>query len=117
MAVGPDLTQIHLRLQSQGEDPTEWLLKTILRPSEDMAPQYTPWTILTKAGETLTGLPRRKGGDQEAYLGIDGKEFSVKKKDIDFHKESSTSIMPADLLQNLTDQELRDLFAFLRQSR
>lgn len=115
VAVGPDLTQIHHRLQSQGEDPTEWLLKTILRPSEDMAPQYTPWTILTKNGETLTGLPRRKGGDGEAYLGIDGKEFNVRNADIEFHKESNTSIMPADLLQNLTDQELRDLFAFLRE--
>jgi putative heme-binding domain-containing protein len=82
-----------------------------------MAPQYTPWVILTKEGKTLTGLPRRKGGDQEAYLGIDGREFTVKKRDIEFHKESDTSIMPADLLQNLTDQEIRDLFAFLRQGR
>lgn len=116
-AVGPDLTQISRRLESQGEQKIEWLLKTILRPSEDMAPQYTPWIILTKAGKTLTGLPRRKGGNAEAYLGIDGKEFSVKKQDIEFHKESDTSLMPKDLLQNLTDQEIRDLFAFLQQHR
>jgi len=115
-AVGPDLTQISRRLESQ-DDPDEWLLKTILRPSEDMAPQYTPWIIVTKDGETLTGLPRRKGGSREAYLGTDGKEFSVKKENIEFHKESDTSIMPKDLLQNLTDQEIRDLFAFLKQSR
>ena len=115
-AVGPDLTQIARRLESQ-DDPDEWLLKTILRPSEDMAPQYTPWIIVTKQGKTLTGLPRRKGGNAEAYLGIDGKEFSVKKPDIEFHKESDTSIMPKDLLQNLTDDEIRDLFAFLKQSR
>ena len=113
VAVGPDLTQIARRLDSQGENQTDWLLKTILRPSEDMAPQYTPWTILTKDGRTLTGLPRRKGGNAEAYLGIDGKEFSVTKPEIEFHKESDTSIMPKDLLQNLTDQEIRDLFAFL----
>ena len=50
---------------------------------------------------------------QEAYLGVDGKEFTVKKKDIAFHSESKTSIMPAGLLQQLTRQELRDLFAFL----
>jgi len=115
-AVGPDLTLIARRLDQQ-EDKDEWLLKTILRPSEDMAPQYTPWTIVTKQGKTLTGLPRRKGGNSEAYLGIDGKEFSVKKQDIEFHKESDTSIMPKDLLQNLTDQEIRDLFAFLKQTR
>ena len=53
----------------------------------------------------------------EAHLTLDGKEFTVKKQDIEFHKESNTSIMPAELLQNLTDQEIRDLFAFLRQDR
>ncbi len=116
-AVGPDLTQIARRLDSQDQSRSEWLLKTILRPSEDMAPQYTPWIILTTQGKTLTGLPRRKGGNSEAYLGIDGKEFSVKKQDIESHKESRTSIMPKDLLQNLTDQEIRDLFAFLMQDR
>ena len=50
---------------------------------------------------------------QKADLGLDGKEFTVKKKDIAFHSESKTSIMPAGLLQQLTRQELRDLFAFL----
>ncbi len=116
-AVGPSLTQMDRRLQSQGPRATEWLLETILLPSKDMAPQYTPWIIVTTDGKTLTGLPRRKGGKSEAYLGVDGKEFSVKKEDIEFHQESGTSIMPQDLLKNLTDQEIRDLFAFLKQPR
>jgi putative heme-binding domain-containing protein len=78
-----------------------------------MAPQYTPWQIVTKDGKQLVGLPRRKGGNAEAYLGLDGKEFIVKKPDIELHREMPKSIMPDGLLQNLTKQELRDLFAFL----
>lgn len=109
-AVGPDLSKIRQRIASEG---VEWLLETILQPSKQMAPQYTPWQIVTTDGKTLVGLPRRKGGNQEAYLGMDGKEFSVKKPDIEFHREMSTSIMPEGLLQNLTKQELNDLFAFI----
>lgn len=109
-AVGPDLTTIRQRVASEG---VEWLLETILQPSKQMAPQYTPWQIVTTDGKTLVGLPRRKGGNQEAYLGIDGKEFSVKKPDIEFHREMPTSIMPEGLLQNLTVQELNDLVAFI----
>ena len=115
-SVGPSLSLIARRLPQHPEQAKRWLLETILQPSKDMAPQYTPWTVVTKDGKQLTGLPRRKGGNSEAYLGVDGKEFSVKKQDIEFHQESRISIMPKGLLQNLTHQELRDLFAFLLQS-
>ena len=109
-AVGPDLSKMRQRVASEG---VEWLLETILQPSKQMAPQYTPWQILTTDGRTLVGLPRRKGGNQEAYLGLDGKEFSVKKPNIEFHQEMPTSIMPEGLLQGLTIQELNDLVAYI----
>ena len=77
------------------------MLETILQPSKHMAPQYTPWQIVTNDGKQLVGLPRRKGGNAEAYLGLDGKEFIVKKPDIEFHREMPKSVMPDGLLQNL----------------
>jgi hypothetical protein len=109
-AVGPDLSKIRQRVASEG---VAWLLETILQPSKQMAPEYTPWQIVTTDGKTLVGLPRRKGGNQEAYLGIDGKEFTVKKPEVEFHREMPTSIMPDGLLQSLTVQELNDLVAFI----
>ena len=112
-AVGPDLSQITRRRAAQGDDGRRWLLETILQPSKEMAPQYTLWTIVTTEGKTLVGLPRRKGGNSEAYLGLDGKEFSLNKDQIEFRHEAKKSIMPDDLLRALTTQEVRDLFAFL----
>jgi len=112
-AVGPDLSKIRQRIASEG---VEWLLETILQPSKQMAPQYTPWQIVLTNGKTLIGLPRRKGGSGEAYLDIDGKEFLVKKPNIEFHREMPTSIMPEGLLHGLTVQELNDLFAFILSS-
>lgn len=111
-SVGPDLSQIHQRV-STTSDGKRWLVETILQPSRDMAPQFTPWQIVTTDGRQFLGLPRRKGGDSEAYLGTDGREFSLKVATIELRQEATTSIMPADLLQQLTDQELADLFAFL----
>ena len=116
-AVGPSLSLIARRLPKDKTAAKRILLETILQPSKEMAPQYTPWIIRTTDGKQLTGLPRRKGGNSEAYLGIDGKEFSVKKADIELHQESRISIMPEGLLQSLTLKELRDLFAFLMSSQ
>jgi hypothetical protein len=85
--------------------------------NRDMAPQFTPWQIVTKDGKQHIGLPRRKGGNSEAYLGTDGREFSLKNTDIESRHEATVSIMPSDLLQQLTRQELADLFAFLTAAR
>jgi putative heme-binding domain-containing protein len=116
-SVGPDLSQMSRRLVSAGTDGRRWLLETVLQPSRDMAPQFTPWQIVTTDGKQHLGLPRRKGGNSEAYLGIDGKEFSLKVTDIESRHEAMVSIMPADLLQQLTRQELADLFAFVSAKR
>lgn len=116
-AVGPSLTNISQRLAAHDDGGKRWLLETILQPSREMAPQYTPWQIVTTDGKILTGLPRRKGGTQEAYLGVDGKEFTVKKDQIEIHREASKSVMPDDLLKSLTPQEIADLLAFLIQPR
>lgn len=117
-AVGPDLSTMNRRVGVAGKEEGErWLLETTLQPSRDMAPQFTPWQVVTTDGKQLLGLPRRKGGNSEAYLGIDGREFSLKNDQIESRHEATVSIMPAELLQQLTRQELADLFAFLTASR
>jgi putative membrane-bound dehydrogenase-like protein len=116
-AVGPSLTKISQRLAAHEDGGKRWLLETILQPSREMAPQYTPWQIVTTDGKILTGLPRRKGGSQEAYLGLDGKEFTVKKDQIETHREVNKSVMPDDLLKSLTPQEIADLLAYLMQPK
>ncbi len=113
MDVGPSMSAMSARLRSLGNDGRSWLLQQMLQPSAEMAPQYTPWLILTVDGRIFTGLPRRKGGGAEAYLGADGKEFVLKKVDIEQHRESEVSLMPEGLLQSLTIEELRDLIAYL----
>ncbi|MEM8953424.1 MAG: PVC-type heme-binding CxxCH protein [Verrucomicrobiota bacterium] len=105
--VGPDLTTIFERGDQR------WLLAQLLNPNAELAPQFMPWRIVTKDGVTHIGLPLRKGGNREAYLGIDGKEFTLAKSNIVEHEELSMSLMPAGLLSPLSPEELRDLLAYI----
>ncbi len=114
--VGPSMSAMSARLRALGTQRRRWLLKQMLQPSAEMAPQYTPWLIRTTDGQIHTGLPLRKGGGAEAYLGSDGIEFVLKKSEIEEHRESRTSLMPEGLLATMTIGELRDLIAYLESA-
>jgi putative heme-binding domain-containing protein len=104
--MGPNLSHIGRRLRPQ-------ILQAILQPSRDVAPGFRQWLIETTNGKTRSGVALRKGSEQEVYLGSDGREFSVPIAEIASRSEIEASIMPDGLTEQLTDQELRDLLAFL----
>jgi putative membrane-bound dehydrogenase-like protein len=111
-AIGPDLTMI-------GHSQTrEHVLESILNPSREIAPLYTLWTIRTKDGTVIDGmLLRRDGQENEVYVDSTGQEIKVKEPTIIDRRMRSESLMPAGLVQTLTDQELRDVVAFLMEKR
>ena len=109
--VGPDLTRIGHGISR------ERLLESILQPNKEVSPYMRPWVIRTKDGKTHTGIAMRRGGNSEAYLGIDGKEFHINKLTIVTKQELHTSMMPPGLAHTLTLPELRDLLAYLIQKR
>jgi len=111
--VGPDLSRIGLRATRR------FLLESILEPSKEIAPQYVPTTLQTDDGRTLVGIPLRKGGGAgvEAFMDIDGNEFKVPTLDIVARQEQGISLMPTGVSETMTVTELRDLIAFLLQTR
>jgi putative membrane-bound dehydrogenase-like protein len=106
--VGPDLSSI-------GKSMTrERFIQSLVQPSREMAPQFTPWIVLTNNGETLTGLYIGEEVDGTLKLADqNGKVHRIHPRDIEQKKPSEQSIMPAGLADNLTPQELKDLAAFL----
>ena len=106
--VGPDLSSI-------GKSMTrERFIQSLVQPSREMAPQFTPWIVLTKDGQTLTGLYVGEEVDGTLKLADqNGRVHRIHPHDIEQKKPSEQSIMPAGLADNLTPQELRDLAAFL----
>ncbi len=104
--VGPDLTLI----ARQGDESA--LLRSLLEPSRDVAPQYYATSLVLKDGSEFTGILLRSSS-VDVFRDLLGKERTFKPEDIVKRAESHASPMPSGLVDALTDVELRDLLAFL----
>lgn len=106
--VGPDLSNV-----GRGKNQRE-LLRSILEPSREMAPEYQPRTIELKDGRVVTGI-RLRSYTSEVLRDANGQNQIFPTGDIASITESNVSFMPAGLANLLTLRELRDLIAFLDQ--
>jgi putative heme-binding domain-containing protein len=105
--VGPDLSSI-------GRTDRRHILESILQPSNTVAPHYVAWHLETAAGKTLTGMLIHTQLDEYTFLDAKGDRFKVKTGDLAEQRPLATSIMPDGLVDRLTDQEIRDLLAYLQ---
>jgi putative heme-binding domain-containing protein len=108
--VGPDLTTVAKSMTR------ERLLQSIVDPSREIAPQFTPWIIQAADGTVKNGVYVGEEVDGKVlYADNEGKIFKLHPRDVEDKKASDKSIMPEGLAATLTAQELRDLLAFLLQ--
>jgi putative heme-binding domain-containing protein len=108
--VGPDLTTI-------GRTERRHILESILRPSSVVAPHYQVWEIETADGKVHTGMLVKTVLDEYTYLDAKGDLFKLNTRNIVESRPVPTSIMPDGLPDLMTDQELRDLLAYLSSRR
>lgn len=106
--IGPDLTHY-------GKTATlERLVQSIVEPSREIAPQFTPFVMQTTDGQTKTGVYIGEEVDGTVrYADDKGAVFRLHPRDVEERQASAKSIMPEGIAQQLTAQELRDLAAFL----
>jgi putative heme-binding domain-containing protein len=104
--VGPDLTTLSKRFKRADT------LESIVFPSKVISDQYRSTTIQTKRGVRIDGLAAPQG-DTVTVTQSDGSKVTLRKDEIDSQYASLTSVMPENLLDSLTKQEIADLFAFL----
>ena len=64
----------------------------------------------------MSGMLLHTQLDEYTYLDAKGERFKVRTSDLVEQRPLTTSIMPDGLVDRLTDQEVRDLLAYL-QSR
>jgi putative heme-binding domain-containing protein len=86
-----------------------------LQPSQEIAPEFQSWLLVTKDGKALSGLRLQKPGDDgvEDYADPAGKKFSLRTEEIESRQASTTSIMPDGLEKLVSIGDLRDLVTFL----
>jgi putative heme-binding domain-containing protein len=108
--VGPDITR-------NGRNDFDQLLSNVLDPSAVIGPAYQAVAVLTDDGRVVTGLPTEQT-DQRIVLKLQGGKTEVlNMASVEQIKRSSVSLMPEDLEQQATEQELADLFAYLALDR
>lgn len=108
--IGPDLS-------AAGRTDRRSLLESILQPSNNVAPHYQTWSIVTADGKTFNGMLIRTLLDTYTYIDAKGAPFKLNTRDVVESQPLPASIMPNGLADLLTDQELRDLLAYLETRR
>ncbi len=69
---------------------------------------------MTKDGRVLTGLLGDSTADTITLVDAKNQRTVLKRTDLEALKESPVSLMPEKLLDELTDQQIRDLVAYVQ---
>jgi putative membrane-bound dehydrogenase-like protein len=105
--IGPDLTTADRKSR-------EFLVLNIVDPSAVIRPEFTAYTLLTTDGRLLTGLIVESTPQAVTLVDAKNEKTVVPRAKIDDLKPSPVSLMPEKLLDELSDQQLRDLFSYLQ---
>ena len=104
--VGPEIT-------ANGRSSFNQLLSNVLDPSLVIGPGYQATTVATTDGRVLTGLIVEQGRDRLVLKLQGGKLETVLLDQVDDRKTADVSLMPEGIENQLSPQELVDLFSFL----
>ena len=108
--VGPDLTAYQ-------RDNLGTLLSSVLNPSAEIREGYAYVDVETKDGRTLGGFLTDRDAQVVVLRGLDGQDVTLRTGDIRAIEPAGRSLMPEGLLDGLSDDQLRDLFGYLRSSQ
>jgi putative heme-binding domain-containing protein len=104
--VGPDLTNMHKRFMRKE------VMEAILYPSHTISSQYSSSIVVTDEGKTYTGL-LTESGDNYVITTNKSEKITIPKDEVEQLGASPVSVMPNGLIDELTVDEIADLFAYM----
>lgn len=104
-AIGPDLT-------GAGRHNIDYLLQNIIAPSDVVPVDYRVTLVTTTDGRVLSGVIVAKT-EQTITLQTATEKMTISRDRIDETSPSTLSLMPEGLFKSLTDDQVRDLIAYL----
>jgi putative heme-binding domain-containing protein len=107
---GPDLTPYQ-------RDDLGTMLTSVVDPNAEIREGYENYLVTTKDGRSLSGFLADQDKNVVVLRGFDNADLMLKRDDIAKLEPAGRSLMPEGLLDELEPQEIRDLFAYLRQSQ
>jgi putative membrane-bound dehydrogenase-like protein len=108
--VGPDLTTYR-------RDDLDAMLLNIINPNAEIREGFAGSIVATTDGRVLSGVLVEQDKNVVVLRGDEGKDINLPRAEIAEMRPSSSSLMPAGLLDPLNEQQVRDLFAYLRSTQ
>ena len=106
--LGPDLT-------GSNRKNLDYLLENILDPSASVGSDFRAVNVVLKDGRIVNGVISAQA-ERTLTLQTAQEPLTVDRQEIDEVVPTTNSMMPDGLLQNLTAEQVRDLFAYLMSS-
>ena len=108
--IGPDLTAYQ-------RNDLSHLLLGIVNPSAEIREGFQTMLVVTTDGRTASGLLIDQDEQVVVLRESDGQAVTIARSQVDELVPQQKSLMPERLLNNLTDQQVRDLFSYLRSTQ
>jgi putative membrane-bound dehydrogenase-like protein len=108
--IGPSLT-------AYPRSDVERLAMHVVNPTLEIREGFEMWMANTHDGRVINGFLVDQDRNVVVLRGADGQNVILPRNRLDDLQRSRLSLMPAGLLKPLSDQQIRDLFAYLRISQ
>ena len=108
--VGPDLTSFK-------RDNLERVMINVVNPSLEIREGFENYIIITTDGRVVNGFLADKDNQVVVLRGVDGQNLIFRQDEIEDMRAIKRSVMPEGTVSKLSDQQIRDLFAYLRASQ
>ncbi|MFN7732754.1 MAG: PVC-type heme-binding CxxCH protein [Pirellula sp.] len=105
--VGPSLTEIGNKLTRDA------MFVSILAPSAGISHNYEAYTARTEDGEVITGLLVSKTEEGVTLRDAKGIEHAIPKGELEELRKQEKSLMPDNLQESMTEQDLIDVVEYL----
>ncbi len=105
--VGPDLT-------GYPRHDLAYLLTNVIDPNAVIRPEYQVQIVLTDDGRMLNGLLAESTPKTITILDAKNQRTVIAREEIDEMETSDLSLMPENVFEEVQEQDIRDLFAYLQ---
>jgi putative heme-binding domain-containing protein len=89
----------------------------VVHPNAEIREGYENFTARTLDGRVLSGFLAEQDDKMIALRGFDGQNVTLARSEIAGLQPAGASLMPEGLLDGLDDQQIRDLFGYLRSTQ
>jgi len=91
----------------------DFMLPAIVDPSLAIREEFTAFNVTTKDGQGLLGFIVDDTPKSVTLMDLTQNKIVLPKADVQTLQASAISVMPEGLLEAMTEQQVRDLFAYL----